>query len=167
MAGKKRTKASTEKRCCCKKHAVCTRLTKEKTVRAKVAKKKVARKKVSKKKTSEERMKKSAAKKAGPIILEEKLGIQNVASLVNRLDALLKSDSEFVIDANAVESADMAALQVLVAFANSARAQSREINWKCDDGSLRQLARLSDLEQYLQFDATPAEAEDDGLCPVF
>lgn len=187
MKGKKQTKASAETRCCCKKHAVCTRLAKKTTARSKVAKKTmakktmakkavatkaVARKTVARKNTpkttvSEKRMKDSAAKTAGPLVLEERIGIQDVTRLAGRLQTLLKSDSELVIDANAVKSADISSLQILVAFANSARAQSSSVNWKCDEGSLRQLAKLADLEHYLEFDATPAAAEDDGMCPVF
>lgn len=167
MARKKQSKTSAETRCCCKKHAVCTRLPTKKNVRKKVARKKVARKKASKAKTSEKRMRKSIPKNSGPITLEEKVGIKNVLGLVECLDTLLTSDSEIVIDAEAVQSVDIAALQVLIAFANSPRAQANGIKWKCGDGMLRQMAVLADVERHLLFDSGAEVVEDDGLCPVF
>lgn len=117
--------------------------------------------------------KNSAAKKTevvaeSPLVLEEKIGIQTISNLVERLESLLSSDSKILIDASAVQYADIAALQVLTAFSNSARAQSRPIEWQCENSVLPRLCALADLDRHINFDA-PAEVveEDDGLCPVF
>jgi|GEM_PF-5057894 len=118
-----------------------------------------------KKGTSSKQSNQAAAAIEGPLVLDEKIGIQCVSSLVDRLSVSLKSNAAIVIDAAAVTSVDIAALQVLVAFANSARSQSREVEWQCGDGALRQCAELSDLARHLWLDPVPVA--DDGLCPVF
>ena len=76
-----------------------------------------------------------------------------------------------VIDAGYVESIDTAGLQLLAAFANSVRAQSRTVEWKNPTPEFCELADLLDLSESLGTANTapaPAPADDfDDLCPVF
>jgi len=108
-----------------------------------------------------------AVSKDNLFVLDEKIGIQSIGNLVEQLSVAFDGSSNVVIDANAVRSIDIAALQVLVAFANSAFGSSSNVEWRSDNGILRQYAELADLSQYLQFISNPVDAEGDGLCPVF
>ncbi len=103
----------------------------------------------------------------GPIVLNRKLGIADVEDLSGLLAPVLDTEQEIVVDASAVESIDIAALQVLVAFVNSATGHSRSVRWLCDSGVLRAMASLADIEHLLKLDETDESLEDDGLCPVF
>ncbi len=103
----------------------------------------------------------------GPVILDAKLGIENVAGLIDQLAPVLSAEGAITIEVTKVESIDTAALQVLVAFANSARAQSRALEWRGSAGTLIESSELADLDRYLEVGTAPAEQENDGLCPVF
>ena len=72
-----------------------------------------------------------------------------------------------IVDASKVESIDTAALQLLVAFANSVRAQSRTVEWEEPSIVFREMTDLADLTQGLGIDDGTVIEEDDGLCPVF
>ncbi len=102
-----------------------------------------------------------------PVVLDSQLEIKNIGSLVEQLLPLLSRDGSVVIDAAKVESVDSAALQVLVAFANSARARALALEWRGTTSVLKEFSELADLDRYLDFRVAPVEVQDDGLCPVF
>ncbi len=111
--------------------------------------------------------KKNQTRKPGPLVLDRKVGIQNISDLVDNLSAVLESGARIVVDANSVQSADIAALQVLVAFANASGSRSREVEWKHDEGALQEFAELAGLAGDLRLSEAAINAEDDNLCPVF
>lgn len=106
-------------------------------------------------------------KVAAPLLLSARLGIQNVAELQEQMADILQAEGAVSVDAAKVESVDIAALQLIVAFANTVRAQARPFVWQGSNDTLLGFARLADLDQHLHGDTTAAEADDDGLCPVF
>jgi len=142
---------------------------------AKPAKKKAVPKKKAGKRVAartkpcakQETIKKSAAAKPGPIILVGSPGIKTIAELEVILAKAHGGASAVVIDASGVESIDTAALQLLVAFMNSMREQSRTIEWKEPSSEFRKMAELADLSRGLGIDDNVVTEEDDGLCPVF
>ncbi len=108
-------------------------------------------------------------KKSGrePVVLVAQLEIKTIASLVEQLLPVLSLDGPVVIDAAKLESVDSAALQVLVAFANSARARALALEWRGTTSVLKEFSELADLDRYLDLPVAPVEVQDDGLCPVF
>lgn len=102
-----------------------------------------------------------------PVVLDNQLGIKNIAELKEQLTVAYNADSTVVVDAGRVESIDTAALQLLIAFANSARKQSRTVEWKQPSGAFQEMADLVDLSQCMGIDDNAVAEEDDGLCPVF
>lgn len=106
---------------------------------------------------------KKAAASASPLVLDEKIGIQDINGLVDQLTALLKSDAANAINANAVRNIDTAALQVLIAFANG----GGDVEWQHEEGTLQEHARLAGVDDLLKLAAASAASDDDGLCPVF
>ena len=102
-----------------------------------------------------------------PVVLASRPGIKNIAELKEQLTAAHGAASVVVIDARKVESIDTAALQLLVAFANSVRALSRTVEWKEPSSVFRQMADLTDLTQRLGIGDGSVTEQDDGLCPVF
>lgn len=111
--------------------------------------------------------KKAAAAESGPVILANQPGIKNIAELKDTLTAALSSGSAITIDAGKVESIDIAALQLLVAFVNSAREQSRSFEWKEPSTAFCDMANLADLSRCLGIGDGCIAEEDDILCPVF
>lgn len=105
----------------------------------------------------------------GPVILASALGIQNIYELTAQLAAALDAEGPITLDASNVDSLDTAAIQVLVAFANSVLAESRALQWLNPSHVTREHTELLDLDRFLGIDIDPAPAveEDDGLCPVF
>ncbi len=135
-----------------------------KTTKKKAGKKAArAAKRTAKPKTS----KKPASAESGPVILASQSGIKNIAELKERLTVALSSGSAITIDAGKVESIDIAALQLLVAFINSAREQSRTFEWKELSTVFCDMADLADLSRCLGIGDGCIAGEDDGLCPVF
>lgn len=99
----------------------------------------------------------------GELTLDARLTIKNIAALIQALETSPKT-----IDAGAVEQVDTAALQVLVAYANSARAAQRDVHWCKGAGKLPQALEQAGLKHIISFTCTSAaELMDDGLCPVF
>jgi len=124
----------------------------------------VARKGKSKKKS---KMKAKSVKcGSGPVVLDSNPSIQNVAELREQLVVVCKSASGVVIDAGKVETIDTAALQLLSAFVNSVRGQSRTIEWSELSDVFRDMADLADLGRCLGI-GDGCTVEDDDLCPVF
>ena len=147
--------ASPKKRASAKKKATATK---------KVGQKVAARAKPAvKRKTA----RKTAATKPGLIVLVGSPGIKTVAELQDTLAKAHGGASAVVVDASVVESIDTAALQLLVAFTNSIREQSRTIEWKEPSSEFREMAELVDLSRGLGIDDSVVAEEDDGLCPVF
>lgn len=106
-----------------------------------------------------------AAKPAGNIVLGSRPDIKTIGELSNELGAALASDGDVVVEAAGVETIDTAVLQLLVAFANSARADSKSVRWNDPSPALQELAELTDLASALGFEDAPDA--DDGLLPVF
>lgn len=111
---------------------------------------------------------------SGTVILGSTLSIQNIGELVDQLTAVVGANGPITITAEEVTSVDTAGLQVLVAFSNSMRAQSRVVHWQDKTGVLREFAELADLDGCLEIgsdqsstEAVSAAQADDALCPVF
>lgn len=111
--------------------------------------------------------KKPAVAELGPVVLASQPGIKNIAELKEQLTAALGSGSAVTVDAAKVESIDTAALQLLVAFANSVRERSGTVEWKQPSTVFREMADLADLSRCLGIGEGSIADEDDGLCPVF
>jgi len=121
----------------------------------------------NKKVTKSTPKKKPARTKPGRIVLASRTCIKSIAELRDELVAAYKMSTEIVIDASKVESVDTASLQLLVAFVNSVRGQSRAVRWNKPSGEFRDMAALVDLSACLDFGDHSIPKEDDGLCPVF
>jgi anti-anti-sigma regulatory factor len=93
----------------------------------------VKKKKVIKKKSgtarSSSNKKNKAIKSAASFKLEPILVINNARALSQELNRFIENSDEINIDASAVEMIDTAVLQVLLAIANKARSEKREIHW--------------------------------------
>lgn len=97
------------------------------------------------------------------LALDARVTIQTIGALQSALEA-----APAVIDASAVQHVDTAALQLLVAYANSARAAGRDIHWSADDGELPHALALAGLGCRITFASSQvADADIDDLCPVF
>lgn len=106
--------------------------------------------------------------KTESVVLAKKLGIGEIEALSEQLVPLLiAADEKITVNANEVESIDIAALQVLVAFSNSAARRSKTVHWTCSEGVVKEMAELCDLDRHLTLDTESEVIEDDGLCPVF
>ena len=119
---------------------------------------------------SKRKKKKSVGKRPGPLLLDKQLSVESVTALRVILAQYLQAGTRVVVDASAVESADTAALQLLVAFKNRIGEQSRELVWRNPSARFLSLARLVGLDTNLGIDAQPGSEPDngdDGLCPVF
>jgi len=125
----------------------------------------VARK--NKKVTKSKPKKKPARAEPGRIVLSNRTCVKSIAELRDQLVAAYKLNTEIVIDASKVESVDTASLQLLVAFVNSVRGQSRAVRWSKPSGEFRDMVALVDLSECLEFGDDSIPKEDDGLCPVF
>lgn len=80
-----------------------------------------------------------------PIVLESRLGIQNVSALKTRLSSHCQQGMPAIIDASAVETVDTAALQLLVAFVNSLCSQAQTVEWRTPSSAFTEMAVLADL----------------------
>ncbi len=148
--------------------------TKKKATPKKKARKKVAKPQKEKKVASKNKpvaksatSKKSAIAGLDPVVLDNQPGIKNIAELKDQLTVAHNAEAAVVVDAGNVDSIDTAALQLLVAFANSVRKQSRTIEWRQPSNAFRDMAELVDLSQCMGIDDNAVTEEDDGLCPVF
>ncbi len=113
-------------------------------------------------------VRKPTAVEPGTVVLECSPGIKNVIELKDTLAAAHGAGAAVSVDASAVEFIDTAALQLLIAFANSMREKSRTVEWKNPSPVFCEMADLADLTQGLGIHADgPVAEEDDGLCPVF
>ena len=111
--------------------------------------------------------KKQATAKSGPVVLESSPCIKTITVLKETLGQVHDRDSAVVIDASNVESIDTAALQLMVAFANSRRAQSRAVEWRDPSSVFCETAALLNLNQPLGIGEDDVTEEDDGLLPGF
>lgn len=111
--------------------------------------------------------KKTAITGLDPVVLDNQPSIKNIAELKDQLTVAHNAEAAVVVDAGNVDSIDTAALQLLVAFANSVRKQSRTIEWRQPSSAFREMAELVDLSQCMGIDDNAVTEEDDGLCPVF
>ncbi len=84
----------------------------------------------------------------------EIMDITIVANFSTLFIQALKSGHAVVLDAQHVERADTAALQLLCAFFNDARTQQQDIQWKnpsdtlCHSAALLGLSKMLNLETY-------------------
>lgn len=117
------------------------------------------------------RKKKSVAVVPGPVVLDTNPGIQNIGELKAQLLAANEAGETVIVDAGKVESVDTAVLQLLVAFVNTVREQSRTVEWSELSSAFRDMATLADLGECLGVTESQADSdaadEDDDLCPVF
>ena len=102
---------------------------------------------------------------AATVVLDSHHDIKTIRELRERLDTAYAAGGDIVLDGAAVESMDTAALQLLLAFGNSVRKQSRTLRWSEVSAAMRALAERTDLGAALEF--PDGSDEDDGLCPVF
>ena len=130
--------------------------------------KKTARKKGAPKATATPPAKQDdkESSQAGPVVLKPQQDIKSIAELQEQLGDAFGAGSDVVVDASRVEAIDTAALQLLAAFANSMREQSRTVDWKDPSPCFREMAELTDISSVLRLDEGPASG-DDNLCPVF
>ena len=139
--------------------------------RKKTSKKRAPRKKAAKKAAAASARKrvpkKKQAARAEPdaaravLTLSGKLSVKEAGTLAEQLSAQPET-----VDAEALDSVDTAALQLLVAYANSARKAGRTVTWKGRDAALGEALALAGLAHCIEFDAATASG-DDELCPVF
>ena len=111
--------------------------------------------------------KKSVIAGSDPVVLDNRPSIKNIAELKDQLTVAHNAEAAVVVDAGNVDSIDTAALQLLLAFANSVRKQSRTVEWRQPSSAFCAMADLADLSQCLGVGDKPVAEEDDGLCPVF
>ena len=109
-----------------------------------------------------------------PVILDTKLGIQNIVALTDLLTNAVATDGPVTLDIGNVRSVDTAALQVLTAFANSMRAQPGALEWQGQASVLREFVELAGLDRCLEIESgstgnepVPVVQVEDELCPVF
>ena len=136
-------------------------------VRKKRGKKKAAGGTGASKAAKRRRKKQSTREPARTLVLGGKLCIGEVGALKERLTAALEADGSIVIDASGVEAVDTAALQLLTAFANSARGQSRPLEWQNPSAALQESAVLLDLDGSLGLNTSPDGKQDDKTGPAF
>ena len=141
----------------------------KKVARKKAAGKKAAKKaaRAGKRSSTRSKRKKPTKTDAGTVVLATHPGIKNTAEIKDQLAAAHSASSEVVVDAGKVESIDTAALQLLVAFANSMRKESRTLEWRQTSTVFCEMADLLGLRESLGIVGASASEEDDGLCPVF
>jgi len=102
------------------------------------------------------------------LVLEEKLGIATANMLKQTLADLYTHDSDIIIDASAVNSADTSAIQLLLAFSEGIAKQSRKVIWKDNSESFLESIRELGLDKYFGLDNSSETTDDEeGLCPVF
>ncbi len=102
----------------------------------------------------------------GAVVLQSRPCIKTIAELRDNLSAAKSESDDVVIDAESVESIDMAVLQLLTAFTLSMRRHSASVSWQRPSSEFRELATLAGLGKHLKLDAEIDDA-DDTLCPVF
>ena len=173
MAGsgkKKAAKASKRKspQKAARKKAVAKKTRSNSAGNKSTAGKKTARKKAVAKGTAASSAKSvdQESNRAGPVVLKPQQDIKSIVELQKQLLNAYGAGSDVVVDASRVETIDTAVLQLLAAFANSMRAQSRAVDWKDPSPCFRELAELTDIGSSLRLDEGPA-GSDDNLCPVF
>ncbi len=173
MAGsrkKKTAKASKSKspQKAARKKAVARKARSASTGGKRAAGNKTARKKDAPKATAAPRAKRDdkGSCQAGPVVLQPQQDIKSIAELQEQLGDAFGAGTDVTVDASRVEAIDTAALQLLAAFANSMREQSRSIDWKDPSPCFREMAELTDISSVLRLDDGPASG-DDNLCPVF
>ncbi|HTT07903.1 MAG TPA: STAS domain-containing protein [Gammaproteobacteria bacterium] len=84
----------------------------------------------------------STVQNHAPITLEPVITISEAAALKDQLLPHIGRSGEIIIDGSRVESVDTAALQVLLAFVRSARAQGAIIRWSGISSALQNAAQL-------------------------
>lgn len=86
----------------------------------------------------------------GVLALQPELTVQHAAQLHPLLVERLAAGGEVVLDGSAVERADGAGLQLLLAFFESAREQGATVSWQSASDPLRENARLLGMSGLLQ-----------------
>lgn len=139
----------------------------KKTGKTRGTKKKAAKKRAPAatsrvRKTAKKRAKPAKPKAASPVLkLSGRLSIRELGTLAEQL-----ARQPETVDVAGLESVDTAALQLLVAYANSARRDDRGVAWTGREGALGSALTLAGLAHCIDFGTASAD-EDDELCPVF
>jgi len=104
-----------------------------------------------------------APKGSRPIVLAARLTIQDIGVLKARLVEHCQLDEPAVVDASAVETVDTAALQLLVAFANSMYSRSQTIEWREPSAVFTEMAMLADLSKPLDLHMDAGKKENGNI----
>jgi len=93
----------------------------------------------------------SAARKDGKtlITLGSTLDVRCATDLKKKMSACLKRKPPFELDGGQVDRVDTAGLQVLLAFITTAKSRGIELSWQQASDSLKNAARLIDLQDQL------------------
>ena len=169
-AAVKKTKVvKASKKCTARKKVATQKVASKKTASKKKVTSKSANKKTANKKTASKKAasKPSVGIAAGVVVLHGLSDFKNVLELKNQLSAAEATADTVIIDAAELESIDAAALQLLAAFANTMRANQKSLEWKQATDTLRDVAKLLDMDQAIGLDDATLEDDEALLCPVF
>jgi len=93
--------------------------------------KNITKKKTAKKIRARKPPEKKTGNKSGQLLkLDSVLVINDAREIYAKLDTLIQSNQNILIDASSVEVIDTAVLQLLVAFIKKTRLQNTETNWE-------------------------------------
>ncbi|MFK8018470.1 MAG: STAS domain-containing protein [Pseudomonadales bacterium] len=104
------------------------------------------------------------------VVLEKALAFANIGSLQSALSNHSSTEGEVTIDVEGLVSVDIASIQLITAFVQMLKSQSRDVAWQGISNDFAQQVALLDLDKHLGIDASQfieAEEEPDSLCPVF
>ena len=107
------------------------------------------------------------SKRQNTILLNKKVGIESVVELTQSFAEMLAPETQYTLDASAVEAVDTAGFQALIAFVNSAINVASSVNWKNPDGVFSELATLADVYGALRLSGQAPLNDDHDPCPVY
>ena len=123
---------SSVKKVATKKHVVKKKAIGKKPARKRVTEKKAAKTPVARKASVEKNKKstsKNPARAGSTIVLKVVLAINDAKALHTELGEKLEAKKDISIDASAVEMADTAILQLLLAFVQKSQLQNLAVKW--------------------------------------
>jgi len=100
----------------------------------------------------------------GVLVLGANLCVAQINALRAQLIMVLEADGPIVIEAAAVETADTATLQLLTAFVNTVRGQTRAVKWRQPSDVLQNVARLLDLDRFVGINGEFVRASTNQVC---
>lgn len=84
------------------------------------------------------------------VVLEAALGIRDARVMYEKLNTVVTTATKVVLDGSRVERLDAAAMQVLAAFARTARDHGLVLTWQSPSPILQQAARVLGFESILE-----------------